>query len=261
YKGRNDRVATKEALVVFGECKVTAERVAYTLERKLSDRLAAIAAFVPPGTVIADIGTDHAYLPIALKQTGVISRAIAGDIHEGPYLSARMAVEQAGLTDSVQVRKGDGLDVVSPGEVDIVVLAGMGGGTMVKILEGRPAVTRTLSGMVLQPMIGAALLRRWLNRNHWRIQKENLLWEDDILYQIIAVIPGTPLPMEPIMEEIGPVLWEQRHPLLADHLESLLEHTNRVLTLMSVSEEARRSDKYRCLAQQRQLLEEKRQCL
>ena len=231
------------------------------MDHKLSKRLAAIAALIPKGVAVADIGTDHAYLPIVLRQTGMICGAIAGDVHEGPYISAKAAVEQAGLQDSIAVRKGDGLNVVAPGEVEWVVIAGMGGTTMIKILSAHLEITHKLGGLILQPMIGAAALRRWLGKNHWRISHEELVWEDEILYQIIAAVPGEMEPLEPILEEIGPLLWSQKHRFLADHLEALLEQTNRILISMAVSAKACHSDKYRQLLEQRSQLEAKRLCL
>lgn len=91
----------------------------------------AIADLVPPCAKLADIGTDHAYLPAYLIQSGKVLTAIAGEVNEGPYCSACAMIERLGLTEQVTVRFGDGLAVLSPGEVDTVIIAGMGGATMV----------------------------------------------------------------------------------------------------------------------------------
>ena len=233
----------------------------FEVERKLSSRLAAIADFIPKGARIADIGTDHALLPIFLTKAGVTKSAVAGDVHDGPYQAARLAVQDSGLSDFIEVRKGDGLSVVNPGEVDVIVIAGMGGGTICQILKDRMAVVSAACKLVLQPMVGAAGVRRWLNGNGWSIQQEDLIREDGVLYQIIVAVPGTEVIMAPVWEEVGPVLWEQRHPLLKEHLESLLAQTERILNSMARGKVAKQSEKYLHLINQRQQLEEMRRCL
>src|SRR4051794_11569025 len=100
---------------------------------KLSHRLSALADWVPQGARFADIGTDHAMLPVYLMQNGKINYAVAGDVHAGPVEAARRQVSEAGLEGAVSVRLGDGMSVLSPGEVDTVTLAGMGGSLMVRI--------------------------------------------------------------------------------------------------------------------------------
>ena len=90
---------------------------------KLGSRLAALAAFVPQGTRMADIGTDHAYLPIELVQSDIAVSAVAADVHIGPYQAAKENIKSLGLNNKISVRFGDGLSVLSPGEVDTVVIA------------------------------------------------------------------------------------------------------------------------------------------
>ncbi len=98
-------------------------------------RLNAIGKWIPSGRKIVDVGTDHAYLPVLLAQEGKITGAIAIDIAEGPCAAAQRTVELYGLGSIIEVRCGDGLSIVAPGEADIAVIAGMGGVTMVDILE------------------------------------------------------------------------------------------------------------------------------
>src|SRR5690554_6840208 len=102
---------------------------------KLSKRLAMIAGQIPIGDRVADIGSDHAHLPVYLAQQGLIEYAIAGELNEGPFLTACKQVQQANLEHKVSVRHGDGLSVLRANEVDTIVIAGMGGSTMVSILE------------------------------------------------------------------------------------------------------------------------------
>ncbi len=105
---------------------------------KLSKRLATIAALVPPGGRLADIGTDHAYLPVYLVTEGIVPSAVAGEVNEGPFRAAGEALARVGLADRISLRFGDGLAVLAPGEADTAVIAGMGGQTIVDILAARP---------------------------------------------------------------------------------------------------------------------------
>lgn len=228
---------------------------------KLGERLAALAAFVSKGARVADIGTDHAYLPIELVQKDIALFAVAGDIHKGPYLAAKENVEGLGLQEKIAVRFGNGLGVVSPGEVDTVVIAGMGGSTIVEILSSEPAVTSSLQRLILQPMIGTGAVRRWLIANQWKIVDENLVQDEGKLYEILVAEPGVSKPLEPIMYDIGMILWHKKPELLALHLDQLVAQTKRVLQEMSSSSSARQSAKYGEYQERLQQLEAKRQCL
>lgn len=106
----------------------------------LDIRLQKVAALVRPGSRLADIGTDHAYLPTALVQRGVCPTAIASDVRPGPVQAARRTVEAAGLNDKIDVRLGDGLEPIRPDEAEDIVIAGMGGETIAAILAAAPWV-------------------------------------------------------------------------------------------------------------------------
>ena len=130
-------------------------------------RLETIANLVPQGCVLADIGTDHAYLPVWLLDKQRIARAIAGDIAAGPCQAARTTVAQFGQHEHVEVRQGSGLKVLSPGEADCIAIAGMGASTIISILEDDTEVAQSAELLVLQPMAGAASLRAWLCSHSW----------------------------------------------------------------------------------------------
>jgi tRNA (adenine22-N1)-methyltransferase len=228
---------------------------------KLSERLQAIADMVPNGVTMADIGTDHAYLPIYLVTHEIVTRAIAGDIHQGPYLSAKCAVDAAHLDRIISVRLGNGLEVVNLEEAEVVVIAGMGGQNIIDILRSRPDITSTFKRIIVQPMIAAPAVRRWFKNNGWQIVNEQLVKEDDKLYQIIAAEPGEGQSFEPILDEIGPLLWKNRHPLLLLHIEELIDHLRKVLTSMAESSEAAHSVRYREFVDKLKELEVKRACL
>ena len=217
---------------------------------RLDDRLAAVAALVPHGAHVADVGTDHAYLAISLVEGGVAETVIATDKNEGPCAAARRTLSAAGLAHRVQVRLGDGLAPLSSGEVDTVCIAGMGGGLMAAILAAGPDVLSRVSRLVLQPMNDAARLRRWLYENGWHIAEESLAMEDGRLYEIIAAEPGGEKMPEPWLLPLGPILWKERPPLFARHVEAQMERLRRILRGMEKSEAAHGSGAYRNIAEE-----------
>jgi tRNA (adenine22-N1)-methyltransferase len=227
----------------------------------LRPRLLSVAKFVPKGSVIADIGTDHAYLPIALVENKIVDKAFACDVHEGPYQVAQKTILAAGVSSQVDVRFGDGITVLAPGEVDVLTIAGMGGALMVDILSKCPRVTADLKGLVLQPMNRAALLRSWLYRNGWKISEEDLVFDEGRLYEVMYAVHGHTVIPEAILMEIGPMLWQNRHILLHQHMENLLFQSKRVLTGMASSEQAKQSEKYSFVLGKIKQLEERIKCL
>jgi len=207
---------------------------------ELSLRLKAIASLVPAGSVPADIGTDHAYLPVELVKAGVCSRAIAGDIHRGPFLQALERVEKAGLADCISVRLGDGLAILQPGEADGIIIAGMGGQTLLQILAAGAEVLATCQYLILQPMTDVAQVRAELDGRGWFIDAENLVKEEGKFYQIIKYTrqPRTwdhPFPWE-IACLLGPALLARRHPMLLDYLHKLMADTAKVIQALAGSQ-------------------------
>ena len=149
-------------------------------------RLLCVASLVREGALLADIGTDHAYLPVHLMQTGYIRSAIAADIGEGPAASARQHIAQAGLQDAVAVRVCDGLRGIAPDEATDIVIAGMGGETIIHILSEAPWVRDARVRLVLQPMTKTVELRRWLYENGFMITKEHLVLDGRHVYNVMA---------------------------------------------------------------------------
>lgn len=152
----------------------------------LDKRLSAVAALVRQGSRLADIGTDHAYLPVHLVQAGVCPTAIASDIGAGPLEAARRTVTENGLTSEIALRLGDGLATVAAEEVDDVAIAGMGGETIVSILEAAPWVRDSRLRLILQPMTRAEDLRRWLLQNGFTVGEEHLIRDKRHLYPVLA---------------------------------------------------------------------------
>ena len=209
-----------------------------------------IAEYVLPGSVVADIGTDHAYLPVYLLLEKKISKAIAGDIAEGPCHAAANTVAMYGQRSAVEIRLGSGLSVLHPGEADCIVLAGMGGSTMVEILEADLPVAQSAQRLVLQPQTGAMGLRKWLCDNNWSLVAEKLVCENKRLYEIVVAEPGTERQVYTEAEfAIGPLLLEQRDPLLKEQFAKVLGGYQKQLAFMEKSTTAVQSEKYKQLRQ------------
>ena len=152
----------------------------------LDKRLSSVAALVRQGSRLADIGTDHAYLPVHLVQSGVCPSAIASDIGAGPLDAARRTVTENGLTSEIALRLGDGLATVSAGEVEDIAIAGMGGETIAAILEAAPWVQNEGIRLILQPMTRAEDLRRWLLTHGFTVLEEHLIIDGRHLYPVLA---------------------------------------------------------------------------
>lgn len=152
----------------------------------LSIRLTAIADRVPAGSRLADIGSDHALLPVYLAERGKIAAGIAGEVNGGPYEAACCQVRESGLESLISVRKGDGLAVLAPGEADVVTVAGMGGALIVSILEAGEDQLAGVQRLVLQPNVGEDQVRRYLLANGWWLADEVILEEDGKIYEILV---------------------------------------------------------------------------
>ncbi len=159
---------------------------------KLSERLHKVAQFVPKGSKLADIGSDHAYLPCYLVKKGIVPFAIAGEVVDGPYQSARRQVESERLTDMISVRLGDGLAVIEAGEVDCITIAGMGGPLITAILSRGEEKLAAVKRLVLQPNIAAGSIRKWLVEQGWELIDEEIIKEDGKIYEILVAEKGEP---------------------------------------------------------------------
>ena len=212
---------------------------------QLDARLAAIAAFVPHGTAVADIGADHAYLAATLVMKGVARRAVVGDLSAGACAAARRTVGTQRLTREIDVRQGDGLSVLAPGEAESIVIAGMGGALIAEILADAPDVLADVQTLVLQPMNSAAKLRRWLYGNGWNITDETLAHAGGHLYEIIRAEHGAAAMPDDVLLHIGTKLYEKRDPLLCEHIEGKIAKLTRAAEGMNASATARQSTEYR----------------
>jgi len=213
---------------------------------ELSKRLAAVAGLIPKNTKIADIGTDHAYLPVFLAEQGWITGAVASDNKEGPCRAARKTIAEYQLTDKITVRQGDGLATLKPGEVEVIILAGMGGLTICSILTAGSAMLKAngFSHLVVQPMTDSDAVRKWAEKNGWGIVQEDLAAEGDKLYEMFVLVPQPHYVYPGPSYEVGSLLIAQRHPLLRRRLEKLLKTHRASLQGMEKSAEGKNHPLY-----------------
>lgn len=156
---------------------------------ELSKRLQAVADLVTAGYITADIGTDHAYIPIYLVGEGRIPGAIASDVNEGPLERARAHVAENGLEDRIDLRISDGFSAIHPGEARSAVIAGMGGGLVMRILREGGETARRLSECVLQPQSEIEKVRTFLNQEGFLFTDEVMVEEEGKFYLVMKVIP------------------------------------------------------------------------
>lgn len=156
----------------------------------MNKRLIAIAALIRDGQGLVDVGTDHGYLPAHLALSGYHGALFASDIREGPLAAAKRTAAEAGLTERIRFLLCDGLRLCPPEEIDTIVIAGMGGDLIVKILDEAEWCMDARYRLILQPMTKAEVLRYWLVNNGFSIASETLTEDGGIVYQIIETCFG-----------------------------------------------------------------------
>lgn len=188
-------------------------------ELQISRRLKAVAALVSPGLVLADVGCDHGYIPIYLIQKGQIPRAIAMDINQGPLLRAREHIREWGLEAYIDTRLSDGLKALEPGEAQCLVIAGMGGPLMERILTQGAPVLKDMKELILQPQSEIGHFRQFLAENGYRIIEEDMVEEEKKYYPMMKAVQGSMNYTKKAEYLYGKKLLEKRHPVLREFLE------------------------------------------
>lgn len=199
----------------------------------ISKRLLCCASMVQPGSRVADIGTDHGYLGIYLLQTGAARHVIACDLRKDPLENARRNAKLFGVDGEMELRLSDGLEKILPDEVDTVVMAGMGGDLIQRILSQCPWRKREGLQFILQPQSAGNVLRRWLCEDGFEIRREEPVQDGHFLYTVMAIRQGEPAPLTPGTEYASPALLASGSPLVGNYLarvENALQETVRGLT-------------------------------
>ena len=210
---------------------------------ELSKRLKAVAELVTPGMRLADVGTDHGYIPIYLTEAGVIPSAIAMDINKGPLERAKEHIREHGLEGKIQTRLSDGLKNLQMNEADCMIAAGMGGGLVIRILSEERDTAGSLKELILQPQSEIDSVRKYLTEEGYRIVAEDMVYEDGKYYPIMKAVPcmagAGEIPYSEEELEFGRVLLQQAHPVLGQFLEREMEIQNRILSALESQESVR----------------------
>lgn len=196
---------------------------------QISKRLKTVASLVTKGYRVADIGTDHAYVPIFLVTEGLTGQALAMDIGKGPLESAEEHIREQGLQDRIETRLSDGLAAYRQGEADSIIIAGMGGALMARILSDGADKCAGVKELILSPQSEIFLVRRWLTQNSWQIEHEVMLEEDGKYYTVMRAVPGESAGMKTVEEIYGRYLLEHRQPVLQEFLLKDKETVRRIL--------------------------------
>ena len=211
----------------------------------ISERLKAVASLVPQSRTVADIGTDHGYVPAYLVLSGRCESAIASDIAEGPCMAAVETRIKYGLHKVIEIRKVSGLQGFAVGEADTVVIAGMGGTTILNILKDSCELAQTIKAFVLQPMNAEGILRRWLTENNFYICDEILCKENGHIYIIMLVCPKAQKQKLSLLEqEIGPCILQKKPDFWKEYINGKAERIYHILQQMENSGKARSSEKF-----------------
>lgn len=202
--------------------------------QELSPRLQLLAEMVPQGAKVLDVGTDHAYLPLWLLRKGRVTAACASDIALGPLAAAAAHAQDAGLASSLRLVQCDGLVGFGSEDGDTVILAGMGGETIVNILAAAPWINQEKL-LLLQPMSKQAYLRRWLQENCFIITAEHLAQEGEKIYNVLAAKPGRMPPLSPGELELGVFPLIRQAPLFPIYLKRIYGKLHRTAAGISAA--------------------------
>ncbi|OBA07300.1 SAM-dependent methyltransferase [Bacillus subtilis] len=211
---------------------------------------------------MADIGSDHAYLPCYAVLNHKASGAIAGEITDGPFLSAKRQVEKSGLSSQISVRQGDGLEVIKKGEADAITIAGMGGSLIAHILEAGKDKLTGKERLILQPNIHAVHIREWLYKEGYALIDEVILEEDGKCYEVLvaeegerdAAYAGISLAAGML---VGPFLAKEKNKVFLKKWTQELNHTQKIHEQISQAASTEQNkQKLKELADRMELLKE-----
>lgn len=200
---------------------------------ELTKRLEAIAGFVDPDAIVADVGTDHGYIPIYLAQKGLTKKVYAMDINKGPLERARKNIVSQGVSDSVETILSDGLKALGNRKIDILIIAGMGGMLVKKILEDSKDLLPNIPKLILSPHLDVDAVRKTIHELGYRIEKEDFLEEDGKFYSILVCLKGYERYERTIEYKYGKKMLEVENSTFRKYLlkqkvslEALLQHLN-----------------------------------
>lgn len=199
----------------------------------ISKRLECCGQMVAPGAAVADIGTDHGYLPIWLICNGICSTVYAADLRQKPLEKAQENARIFGVAEQIHFRLSDGLERFDGSEADTIVCAGMGGDLIIHILSAAKWLRQEQYTLILQPQSSGQDLRRWLGTNGFGIIQERLLQEGGFFYTVMAAKFGQPMHLSPGQQFLSPWLLADRSPLLPRQMERLIDSLEKTVSGIS----------------------------
>lgn len=213
---------------------------------ELSKRLQAVSNLISKGMRVADVGTDHGYVPIYLIESGKCPSVIAMDINEGPLARAREHILLHGLSGQIITRRSDGVKALDVCECDCVIVAGMGGALAVRIMEEGREIFENLREFVLQPQSELEKVRQYLCEHEYDIIQEDMVFEDGKFYPMMKVVKAAAGSYDLKELRYGKRLLEQKHPILKVFLEKEIKTKEKILENLEKETgahiEARRSE-------------------
>lgn len=220
-------------------------------EQRLSERLERVAAHVPAGARLADIGSDHGYLLVALMTRGIITAGVAGEVAVTPFQAAQRSVRENGLSERISVRLANGLAAIEPADaITAISLCGMGGETIRDILDRDKSRLCGSERLILQPNGGEQSLRKWLMEHDYRILAEEVLRENRFDYEIIVAERSGPVPYTDQELYFGPLLLQARSEAFLAKWQRRLRLKQRTLSHLTQARQAEPEEKLRALKQQ-----------
>lgn len=228
-------------------------------ELQLQPRLQHLAAQIPQGSRVADIGTDHGYLPVWMIQHGIAASVIATDIAAEPLAHARRTAAEYGISN-IDFRLSAGLDDISPSEVDIIIVAGMGGDTIVSILQAAPWTKQSGILLILQPMTKVEMLRGWLSDNGYCFTGESLVWDKNYIYPIM-ILKGGEMSCLSEAEKWSGHIKLQNDPLYKDYLTRQISRLQKAIGGLKLANDIVSHQKADELSKICRILEKKRKQL
>lgn len=217
---------------------------------KLSTRLQHVANTITPGFRVADIGTDHGYVPIYLMENHLATHVIAMDINHGPLTRAEAHIKETHLQTCIETRLSNGFSALHENEADIAVIAGMGGELMKSILENGSHVTGSLKELVLSPHSEIDVVRKFLHTIGFKIIKEEMLIDEGKFYTIIKAVKGDDRPYTDMEYRYGALLLENKDKVLWDFLK------RRKIKIMDILTRLREEQTENARAREEQLYKE-----
>lgn len=197
----------------------------------VSKRIEFIIENLEKVNTLADIGTDHGYVPLIALERELCTKAIACDINKDPLDKARLNAILEGLGDELEFRLGGGFEPLNINEANEVVIAGMGGNLIRDILEADIDKVKSVDYLILVPAQNPEVLREYLYTYNYEIIKEDLCFDEGIYYELFKVrsAEGNVTELDSIYYEISPVLLRSKNPLMKDYLQFKLDEYNRIL--------------------------------